>query len=742
MSWLSAKRLKSIGLHLLACALLGAATVAMAADVRVAVLAFRPKAETLAQWQPTADFLSRTLAGQRFTMVPMNYDEIGRAIDAREVDFVLTNPSHYIVEMRHHGLNRIATVIAEENGQKVSAFGGVIVTRADRTDIRELRDLRGKTIATPGIKSLGGYQVQALALLEAGIKMPDQVRLLSTEMPHDRAVDALFQGQADAAFVRTGLLESMTGEGKLHLHQLRVLNIQKVSDFPFALSTHLYPEWPFAVLPHVDNDLSRRVAAALLTMPLKDPAAQAGRYFGWTIPADYEMVRLLLERLRLPPYETPPPFTIADVAQRYLVELVAGMALLSLLGIAVFRLTLVNRKLREQEQRTAESESRYRAAHAETERLLQSAGEGIYGVNLEGRCTFINAAALRMLGVSREEVIGADQHTLFHHSHLDGTPYPHHDCPIARTLHDGEPRQMEEWFIRKGGTGFPVELIITPVKENNLLIGVEVLFQDITARRNAEAALRHLNETLESRVREEVAKNLEKEHMLIQQSRHAVMGEMIGNIAHQWRQPINALGLLLANIKDAYDYDELDQDYLNNAVAKGDHLVQKMSSTIDDFRNFFKPNKTKGSFSLKQMVAEARNILGGSLASHGIQLVESGEEITVVGYANEFSQVLLNVINNAKEAIVQSGVTAGRICVELDTENGFALVRISDNGGGIPAETLPRVFDPYFTTKEKGTGIGLYMTKLILEHMDGFIAVDNIQDGAEFTIKIPLANPK
>jgi signal transduction histidine kinase len=262
----------------------------------------------------------------------------------------------------------------------------------------------------------------------------------------------------------------------------------------------------------------------------------------------------------------------------------------------------------------------------------------------------------------------------------------------------------------------------------------------MTVLEEREADLRHLNETLEQRVAEEVAKNREKDGMLIQQSRLAAMGEMIGNIAHQWRQPINALTLLLSNIKDAYNYNELDQEYLDKAVKNGQQIIQKMSTTIDDFRNFFRPNKEMQNFRACEGVAEAVKMVEQSFQSHNIEisLVRSGGPCEVTGYPNEFAQVVLNALTNAKDAIVSRKI-AGKVHIRVEKGPDAVTVFIRDNGGGIPEGILGKVFDPYFTTKEKGTGIGLYMSKMIMDNMDGDIAIRNVEDGAEVSIRVPLA---
>lgn len=268
--------------------------------------------------------------------------------------------------------------------------------------------------------------------------------------------------------------------------------------------------------------------------------------------------------------------------------------------------------------------------------------------------------------------------------------------------------------------------------------------QDITEYKTLEEGLKRLNETLEHRVTEELAKNMEKERLLIKQSRFAAMGEMIGNIAHQWRQPINALGLVLGNIKDAYDSHELDQATLDEAVAHGERLIHRMSSTIDDFRNFFRPDKEKSIFSLNEAVADALRILEATFRSAKITVsVEGDEDVMAYGYRNEYSQVLVNLLNNAKEALQGRKISDGRVRIKILRQDGQAEVDVEDNAGGIAPEILPKIFDPYFTTKEKGTGIGLYMSKMIIESsMNGSIEVREAEHGTQFAVITPLDAPQ
>jgi len=252
--------------------------------------------------------------------------------------------------------------------------------------------------------------------------------------------------------------------------------------------------------------------------------------------------------------------------------------------------------------------------------------------------------------------------------------------------------------------------------------------------------LQFVNTSLEERVAEQTHQNIEKERLLIQQSRSAAMGDMISNIAHQWRQPLSTLSLVVQNILVDYRESRLERRELEKYVDIAEQCVTSMSETIDDFRNFFRPDKVKVAFSLHEAVIESLRLLDATLKSHKIRVSMSGRlDLLAYGHLNEFSQVVLNVLANGKDALVERKQEQRRLEIELASDGNTGMVVIRDNAGGIPEDAIDKIFDPYFTTKAGGTGIGLYMSKTIIEkHMDGGIACRNTDDGAEFTISIPL----
>lgn len=259
-------------------------------------------------------------------------------------------------------------------------------------------------------------------------------------------------------------------------------------------------------------------------------------------------------------------------------------------------------------------------------------------------------------------------------------------------------------------------------------------------RKNAKE-LEVLNQSLEEKVKEEIEKNREKEQLLVQKSKFIALGEMISNIAHQWRQPLSELSSILMFIKFKYSINALDDHTMETKSKEADKVLEYMSHTIDDFRNFFMPKKEKEEFYLLKAVEIVMNIISSTLANYNIKIsITIDENIKITTYLNEYKQVLLNIINNAKDVLIEKDIKNPLIKIHTFEDDNYIVLYIEDNGGGILVEPKGKIFEPYFTTKEDshGTGIGLYMSKIIVEkNMKGRLRVKNIKNGAQFAIFIP-----
>ncbi len=292
---------------------------------------------------------------------------------------------------------------------------------------------------------------------------------------------------------------------------------------------------------------------------------------------------------------------------------------------------------------------------------------------------------------------------------------------------------------RKNGETFWCHLRGAAINPEDPSAGSIWVVVNIDHLKKTEQELQELNLSLEEKIAEETRKNLEQERLLTHQARHAAMGEMIGNIAHQWRQPLNTLGLLVQNIDFDYQEGYLTQEALTEYKNTALQTVRKMSQTIDDFRNFFQPNRVEKSFNLIHPIQEAMNLLAASLKNNAISVtIECPENLAAFGLPNEFAQAMLNFLANAKDVLVEKDIPDKKIEISARDEGEYVVVCVGDNGGGIPAEIMDKMFDPYFTTKKNGTGIGLYMTRMIIEqHMHGIIRFRNTEVGAEFSLALP-----
>ena len=258
--------------------------------------------------------------------------------------------------------------------------------------------------------------------------------------------------------------------------------------------------------------------------------------------------------------------------------------------------------------------------------------------------------------------------------------------------------------------------------------------------------LENLNDTLDSRIKEEINNRKKQEQLLIQQSKLAEMGEMISMIAHQWRQPLSALSTIIQNIHLRYSLGKLDKDYIENQRVLSNALTEKMSTTIEDFRNFFKPNKEKHLFSINDTINQTIFLIDDSFKSHSIKIDKQlSNDITIYGFESELSQVLLNIIKNSKDAFLDNQVENPLIRIMTKQVETHIKILISDNAGGINESLLDKIFEPYFTTKDSfnGTGLGLYMSKIIIEqNMRGELKVKNIKNGVQFSIYLPISTLK
>lgn len=385
--------------------------------------------------------------------------------------------------------------------------------------------------------------------------------------------------------------------------------------------------------------------------------------------------------------------------------------------------------------------------------------------DINGIITFVNDEFCKISGYSYDELIGQN-HNIVRHPDVQASSFE----VLWKTILDKKPYKATVKNLTKDKKTVYLNTTITPILDDfgNIIEFIAIRYDvtfEVELKKSLEQKekeleelnqnlelkvleqtkqLKELNKTLEKRVQEEISKNDEKQKLLFWQSRMASLGQMLGNIAHQWRQPLTELNLTLFNMKKASL--NKDEKKVEELYKESKNLISGMSTTIEDFTNFFNPLKEKKSFEIKDVLNEVLTILRKVIEQEEIKIkVDVPINYKVLGVSNELAQVLINLIQNSKDAFRQNEIKDKNIFISLKEKKNLdkksVILDIEDNAGGIKEENLDSIFEPYFTTKHKsqGTGLGLFMSKMIIEKsLEGTLSHKNINGGSIFEINIPI----
>ena len=379
--------------------------------------------------------------------------------------------------------------------------------------------------------------------------------------------------------------------------------------------------------------------------------------------------------------------------------------------------------------------------------------------DINGIITFVNDEFCKISGYSRKELIGSP-HNIVRHPDVKKSVFKKlWDTILAKKVYKGIVKNLS-----KDGRAFYLNATIIPILDDNgeieefvairhdvtnvillneylteLRVELNELNQSLENKvKEQTKELIALNANLEKRVEEEIAKNEQSSRIMFRQSRLASMGEMMANIAHQWRQPLSELSIDLFKMKQNLGNES--EFLVTYEHAK--QVIKNMSNTIDDFRNFFNANKPIENFLVSSCVDDAMTMLKGTLDRNDIKIdVKSQKNVFVYGHQSELTQVFMNILVNAKDALKNSEIKNKKIQISIKSNDKFAIIDIKDNAEAIKDDIMERIFEPYFTTKHKssGTGLGLYVSKMIVEHMKGEIIAENLKNWVNFKIILPLA---
>ncbi|MBT3057193.1 MAG: PhnD/SsuA/transferrin family substrate-binding protein [Candidatus Thiodiazotropha sp. (ex Lucina pensylvanica)] len=685
--------------------------------MRIGVLSHRGDKATLRAWSPTAHFLTYHIPTHKFVIQPLKFDEVNPAVEQGKIDFVLVNPGIYVNLEVKYRVSRIATLYNRRNDVPYKIFGGVIFTRKDHPEINTLEDLRGHTMMAVDATSLGGFQMAMREMVEQGVDPYSDLEALRFGGIHDRVVMAVLKGEVDIGTVRTDILERMATAGTIDLADFRIVNPQNVAEFPFALSTRLYPEWPFSKVAHTADSLAQKVAIALLNMHHDHAAALAGNYAGWTIPLDYQPVHDLFMTLKLPPYQYLGKFTLSDAITRYWYWFLGGLMMLLFMIVMTLWVMRLNQAIKKAKERL----------EMQHELILDSVADGIYGVDLQGRSTFFNRAAERITGWKADDVIGRNQHEILHHTHADGSPHKAEECPVYQTFRENQARYVsDDVFWRRDGSSFPVEYSSTPIwDDSGKTVGSVVVFRDTTRRKRAEEEAR------------------QHQLELARAGRLSTMGEMASGIAHELNQPLTAIS---TNAQASIRILESDSSNTNVCIDVMERIAaqaDRAGEIIRQLRRLVRKEPLERSEgNVNDLVNAVALLIWPDVRKASVKLeLDLDETLPAIPLQPiQIEQVILNLARNAIEALLEKRGGERKLYIGTQNKAGKSIaVVVRDNGPGVKQELATTLFDPFVTGKPQGMGLGLSISYGIIEAHGGKLSLNPAyEEGAEFDFYLPF----
>jgi C4-dicarboxylate-specific signal transduction histidine kinase len=755
-------------------------------DVRIGVLAHRGQTEAMSRWALTASYLSARIPGYHFEIVPLDLKGIRKATRDGEIQFTLTNPGNYADLETRFGISRIATLQTVANHQIHVRFGAVIITRADNTAIQKLEDLRGKSFMAVSADAFGGFQMAWRELAEHGVDpFNDLSELRFAGFPQDKIVLAVQNGVVDAATVRAETFASMVASGAVKAADFRILNQQFDGKSPFPVSTRLYPEWAFATLKNTPRDLATSVTQELLSMSDHDPAALAAHSAGWTIPLDYSPVTALMRSLKIGPFESLRETSLLALMKQYAWWLIAAaFTLISLITLTGY-ITRTNHRLREEiSQREASQEAlaRYR------DTLEEQVMERTQDLRLTNQGLDKSRVALRKL----VEITSAPD--LNHQQRLQqlleaGRKYFDLDLAVLASIErdeqkicttSGNPDLLPEisgpinqrcsaYLVDHPGEPLDVPDVGEYAETDSTCrnqgwhsyLGIGVMLEgrihctlEFAGTKKRVAHLSQWDHELLKVMAQWIADELERQMAFESQRRHesefarvsrmSTIGEMAASLAHELNQPltgtINYSNSCLRLLREP-------QPDINKLAQGLEHAVEGATMAADIIRHIRqfvqKGEERYCEVDLNQAVQNAATLVSHEIQRHNVAVTFDLEKNLphVEGNLIQIEQVILNFILNSIEAMDRVQKQQHHLTIKTEIiDTGRVRLAVIDSGEGIPDSSLPKIFDAFFSTKTRGMGIGLSISRSIIESHQGRISARTLeQGGAEFAFELPVA---
>ncbi|MFI4912767.1 MAG: ABC transporter substrate binding protein [Sedimentisphaeraceae bacterium JB056] len=442
--------------------------------LRLGVLANRGRDKCIEQWSATADYLTLKVPEYHVELVPLEFNQIKVAAAKQTVDFIITNPAQFIELYKNYQLSAIATMISEYKSRNFMQYGGVIITRADRSDIKDIDDLKGKSVISPGEQSFGGWYMVLRELDDNNIDILQDFDDLSFADNNYDVIRQVVKGKSDVGFIRTGILERVEADTDISVDELKIVNpYPTTEEFPFVHSTMLYPEWPIVSVKS-DSDLDRIVSGALIAMPKDSMAAVYAGSGGWTIPQSYQSVADCLMHIGAKPYEGYGQVKITKILSRYWKWLTAAaIFILMLIGFNIYSSRL-NFKLKSLSNSLSEKEKLLNST-------LHSIGDGFITTDKDGKVWDMNPVAEKLTGWSLKDAKGYPLEEVF--DIINNQTGKMAENPALRALKEGIVFELANHtdLVSRDGKVRHISDSASPIKnDEEQIIGSVLVFRDVT----------------------------------------------------------------------------------------------------------------------------------------------------------------------------------------------------------------------------------------------------------------------
>lgn len=699
-------------------------------EVKIGVLANRGKEAAIKTWSKTASYLTGKIPQHRFTIVPLDFNEIDPAVSRKRVDFVVANPEFYVDLEAKYGVSRIATLKNRMRSGSYKVFGGVILCRADRSDIRDLQDLRGKKFMAVKEASLGGWTMAWREFKAQGIDPRRDFAELSYGGRHDSVVYAVRDRKVDAGTIRTDILERMADEGRMNLADFRILNRQDIRDFPLALSTRLYPEWPFAKVRHTPDELAQDVAIALLNMGKENPAARAAGIEGWTIPLDYQPVHELMKELRLGVYRDYGQITLAAAIRKYWRWLASALLLLLLLTLTTLYVIRLNRILRQSrldleksrhglEIKVRERTAELRNSERRLADIIDFLPDATFAVDLEGRIILWNRTAEEFTGAKAAEMLGKGNQEY-------SLPFFGSRRPALIDLVLNPSAEIESLYpyVKKEGGLVIGECYARSSKHDEAyILGIAAPLYDCEGRiTGAIESIRDITER----------KEMER-----------LKDEMISAVSHEMRTPLTAMLGYSEFLLENEVAPEQRQAYLQILMKETERLNELIGNFLDLQRLRSRRTPcTSQTLAVAPLLEESAALFGTVSQRHRLTVDCPAGLPRVRGDGKDLRQAVNNLVSNA----IKYSPNGGEIHLGAHREDDGVIIMVRDEGIGIPQKAQEKIFERFYRVDNSdrraigGTGLGLTLVREIVTAHGGRIWVESEPGrGSTFFVSLPVA---